>query len=150
MSTQRCPSYNSEYSRSCSSAFTNTESVLPVVTVVGSRLPDTCRTVLRSAIACALVPAAQAIADLNTVRQVSGNLDPTTVTTGSTDSVFVNALLHERLYSLLYEGHRWVDMRRYGRLNQMIIDRPSGCPAAGIPKDTVFSTLPINSFEVDA
>jgi hypothetical protein len=93
---------------------------------------------------------AQAIADLNTVRQVSGNLDPTTATTGSTDSVFVNALLHERLYSLLYEGHRWVDMRRYGRLNQMLIDRPAGCPAAGIPKDTVFSTLPINSFEVDA
>jgi len=93
---------------------------------------------------------AQAITDLNTVRTVSGNLVPTTATIASTDSQFVNALLHERLYSLLYEGHRWVDMRRYGRLKQLIIDRPAGCPAAGIPKDTVFSTLPINSFEVDA
>jgi hypothetical protein len=72
------------------------------------------------------------------------------VTIASTDAAFVNALLHERLYSLLYEGHRWVDMRRYGRLNQVIIDRPAGCASAGIPKDTVFSTLPINLFEVQA
>jgi hypothetical protein len=41
-------------------------------------------------------------------------------------------------------------MRRYGRLNRVIIDRPAGCAAAGIPKDTVFSTLPINLFEVQA
>ena len=94
---------------------------------------------------------AQAISDLNFVRSNSGNVPPTTVTTGSTDSVFVNALLHERLYSLLYEdGHRWIDLRRFGRLSQVINDRPTGCPAAGIPKDTVFSRLPINSFEVQA
>jgi len=94
---------------------------------------------------------AQAISDLNFIRQSSGGLDPTTVTTGSTDSVFVNALLHERLYSLLYEGgHRWIDMRRFGRLSQVVIDRPTGCAAAGIPKDTVFSRMPINSFEAEA
>jgi hypothetical protein len=93
---------------------------------------------------------AQAVSDLNFIRQNSGNLAPTTVTIASTNAEFVNALLHERLYSLLYEGHRWVDMRRYGRLSQVIIDRPTGCPSAGIPKDTVFSTLPINLFEVQA
>jgi starch-binding outer membrane protein, SusD/RagB family len=95
---------------------------------------------------------AQAISDLNFIRQTSGNLAAytTQLTLASTDAEFVNALLHERLYSLLYEGHRWVDMRRYGRLNQVIIDRPAGCPSAGIPKDTVFSTLPINLFEVQA
>jgi hypothetical protein len=93
---------------------------------------------------------AQAVSDLNFIRQTSGNLAPTTVTIASTDAAFVNALLHERLYSLLYEGHRWVDMRRYGRLNQVIIDRPTGCASAGIPPDTVFSTLPINLFEVQA
>ena len=94
----------------------------------------------------------QAINDLNVVRQTSGNLPPTAVTIASSDSVFVNALLHERLYSLMYEGaHRWIDMRRYGRLNQVIIDRPSGCPANQITKpDVVFPTLPINSFEVQA
>jgi starch-binding outer membrane protein, SusD/RagB family len=93
---------------------------------------------------------AQAVSDLNFIRQTSGNLAPTTVTVASTDAAFVNALLHERLYSLLYEGHRWVDLRRYGRLSQVIIDRPTGCASAGIPKDTVFSTLPINLFEVQA
>src|SRR4029077_9240444 len=50
----------------------------------------------------------QAISDLNTVRQVSGNLAVTTVTIASSDAAFVSALLHERLYSLLYEGHRWI------------------------------------------
>jgi len=93
---------------------------------------------------------AQAVSDLNFIRQTSGNLAPTTLTIASTDAAFVNALLHERLYSLLYEGHRWVDMRRYGRLNQVIIDRPTGCASAGIPPDVVFSTLPINLFEVQA
>ena len=94
---------------------------------------------------------AQAITDINTIRQTSGGLAPTTLTVGSTNAAFVNELLKQRLYSLLYEGgHRWLDMRRYGRLNQVINDRPTGCPAAGIPKDTVFSTMPINIFEVQA
>ena len=94
---------------------------------------------------------AQAIADLNFIRTNSGNLANTTVTIASTDAAFVTALLHERLYSLLYEGgHRWIDLRRYGRLGQVINDRPTGCTNPKIPKDTVFSTLPINLFEVQA
>ena len=94
---------------------------------------------------------AQAISDLNFVRQTSGGLNPTTVTTASTDAVFVDDLLKQRLYSLMYEGgHRWVDMRRYARLGQIPIDRPTGCASPTLPKDTVFSTLPINSFEVQA
>jgi starch-binding outer membrane protein, SusD/RagB family len=97
----------------------------------------------------------QAVMDLNFIRTTSGNVLAYTVaqlSAASTDAVFENALLHERLYSLLYEGaHRWIDMRRYGRLNQVIIDRPSGCPANQITKpDVVFSSLPINSFEVQA
>ena len=94
---------------------------------------------------------AAAISDINFIRQTSGGLNPTTVTVASTDAAFVNELLKQRLYSLVYEGgHRWVDLRRYGRLGQVIIDRPTGCPSAGLPKDTVFSTLPVNSFEVQA
>jgi hypothetical protein len=91
-----------------------------------------------------------ALADLNFIRQTSGGLDP--IALPATDAAFVGALLHERLYSLLYEGaHRWIDMRRFNRLSQVIIDRPGGCPASGITKpDVVFSTLPINSFEVQA
>lgn len=92
-----------------------------------------------------------AINDINLIRQNSGGLNPTTVSLGSTDAEFVNELLKQRLYSLLYEGgHRWIDMRRFGRLSQVLIDRPTGCASAGIPKDTVFSRLPINSFEVQA
>jgi hypothetical protein len=45
-------------------------------------------------------------------------------------------------------------MRRYGRLSQVIRDRPNACtakPNSGITKpDVVFSTLPVNSFEVQA
>ena len=94
---------------------------------------------------------AQAINDLNFIRQTSGGLNPTTVTTGSTNAAFVDDLLKQRLYSLMYEGgHRWIDMRRYGRLGQLPIDRPTGCATPTLPKDTVFSTLPINSFEVQA
>jgi hypothetical protein len=92
-----------------------------------------------------------AITDLNFIRANSGGLAATTVTTGSTDSVFVNELLKQRFYSLLYEGgHRWIDMRRFGRLGQIINDRPTWCASPSIPADKVFSHLPINSFEVQA
>jgi len=94
---------------------------------------------------------ATAVSDLNFIRQTSGGLNPTTVTTGSSDSVFVNELLKQRFYSLLYEGgHRWIDMRRFGRLGEVINDRPTGCTSPSIPPDVVFSHLPINSFEVEA
>jgi hypothetical protein len=96
---------------------------------------------------------AQAVADLNTIRLTSGGLaTPTTVTPASTDAAFLDELLTQRLYSLMYEGgHRWIDMRRYGRLAQIPIDRPAGCAATqDLVPDKVFSTLPINSFEVDA
>jgi len=32
-------------------------------------------------------------------------------------------MLNQRRYSLFYEGHRWIDMRRYGILSQLPIDR---------------------------
>jgi hypothetical protein len=93
----------------------------------------------------------QAISDLNFIRAKSGGLASTTVSPGSTDSVFVNELLKQRFYSLLYEGgHRWIDMRRFGRLGQVINDRPAGCASPKISPDKVFSHLPINSFEVQA
>jgi hypothetical protein len=43
---------------------------------------------------------------------------------GATDDAsVVNELLYNRRYSLFGEGHRWIDMRRYNRLNQLPIDR---------------------------
>jgi hypothetical protein len=43
---------------------------------------------------------------------------------GATDlNSLITEILKQRRYSLLGEGHRWVDMRRYNRLNELPIDR---------------------------
>jgi hypothetical protein len=60
---------------------------------------------------------AEAIADLDFVRVNSGGLAP--LGAGFAGDI-VSEILYNRRYSLLFEyGHRWVDMRRYGRLNQL-------------------------------
>ena len=59
-----------------------------------------------------------ALADINFIRVNSGGLDPLTGFANTT--AFVDELLYNRTYSLLFEdGHRWVDYRRYGRLAQL-------------------------------
>jgi hypothetical protein len=73
---------------------------------------------------------AQAIADINLVRQNSGGLPATTLTTGSTDAAFVTELMYNRRFSLLWEqGTRWIDARRFGRLT----DIPVAVPAGNVP-----------------
>jgi hypothetical protein len=47
-------------------------------------------------------------------------------------------MLYQRRYSLFYEGHRWVDMRRYDKLGELPIDR-SG--------DKVWTAMPIPQTE---
>jgi ribosomal protein L10 len=43
---------------------------------------------------------------------------------GATDlNSLITEILKQRRYSLFGEGHRWVDMRRYNRLNELPIDR---------------------------
>jgi starch-binding outer membrane protein, SusD/RagB family len=57
---------------------------------------------------------AGALADLNVIRETSGGLAP--VGRPADDAAFVTELLKQRRYSLLFEGgHRWIDMRRFGR-----------------------------------
>ena len=34
----------------------------------------------------------------------------------------IDELLYNRRYSLLFEGHRWLDMRRYGRLDDLLLE----------------------------
>ena len=41
-----------------------------------------------------------------------------------TQTALTDEMLRQRRYSLFFEGHRWVDMRRYNKLNQLPIDRP--------------------------
>jgi starch-binding outer membrane protein, SusD/RagB family len=66
-----------------------------------------------------------AIDDLNRVREHAGGLAPTTVNAGSSNDAFVSELLYNRLYSLMWaQGTRWIDARRYDRLNTIPVDRP--------------------------
>lgn len=55
---------------------------------------------------------AGAMTALNAVRQVSGKLPA--IAEPADDAGFITALLHEREFSLLFEGgHRWIDARRF-------------------------------------
>ena len=56
-----------------------------------------------------------------------------------TQSALLTEMLYERRYSLFCEGHRWVDLRRYGLLGTLPIDRPG---------DQVWSAFPIPVSEV--
>jgi hypothetical protein len=41
-----------------------------------------------------------------------------------TKAALITEMLKQRRYSLYFEGHRWIDLRRYNRLNELPIDRP--------------------------
>ncbi len=58
-----------------------------------------------------------ALADINAIRTVSGNLASRGAFTSADD--FVTELLTQRRLSLLLQGHRWVDIRRFGRLTTL-------------------------------
>lgn len=76
-----------------------------------------------------------AIDDLNFIRVNSGGLAP--LPAGFTGDL-VSEILYNRRYSLLFEyGHRWHDMRRYGRLNQLPKALPSHLiyPIQPLPAD---------------
>ncbi|KFE68212.1 RagB/SusD family nutrient uptake outer membrane protein [Hyalangium minutum] len=59
--------------------------------------------------------------DINLIRATAGGLPPVTLISENA----VDILLAERRYSLLFEGgHRWIDMRRYNRLQTLPKDKP--------------------------
>ena len=60
--------------------------------------------------------------DLNIVRTVSGGLAPLA---GALTAMEVeDEILYNRFYSLLFEGgHRWIDMRRFGRIDELPVDQ---------------------------
>lgn len=55
-----------------------------------------------------------------------------------TPQALTDEMLNQRRYELFFEAHRWIDMRRYGRLDQLPIDRPG---------DTVWESFPISEAE---
>ncbi|MEO8620728.1 MAG: RagB/SusD family nutrient uptake outer membrane protein [bacterium] len=69
---------------------------------------------------------AGAIADLNIVRINSGGLPASTLTAGNTNDEILLGILYEKRYSLMMEGNRWVDHRRYGKLALLPLDIASG------------------------
>lgn len=58
---------------------------------------------------------------LNTVRTTAGGLAALTMQADM--ATFVTQLLYEREYSLLFEGHRWIDLRRFGK--PLPLDNPA-------------------------
>lgn len=69
---------------------------------------------------------AGAIAIINQIRVNSGGLAASTLTPASPDATIITELLLQKRYSLMLEGHRWIDMRRYNRLDQLPIDITAG------------------------
>lgn len=55
-----------------------------------------------------------------------------------TQPALIDEMLYERRYSLYFEGHRWIDMRRYNRLDQLPLSRPG---------DDVWEEFPLPSTE---
>lgn len=51
-----------------------------------------------------------------------------------TQSALLDEMLNQRRYELWFEGHRWVDMRRYGRLDELTIDRPGDIVHESFPR----------------
>ena len=61
-----------------------------------------------------------AVASLDVIRTKAGKIQPYAGPTTKAD--LEDELLNQRRFSLFYEGHRWVDMRRFGRLDQLPLD----------------------------
>ena len=61
--------------------------------------------------------------DINFIRTTSGGLAARTDITAAN---VLDAVLKEKWFSLLFEGgHRWIDMRRYGKLGDLPLAVPS-------------------------
>ncbi len=84
---------------------------------------------LRAEALLATADKAGAIALINQIRVNSGGLAPTTLTTASSDAAVLTEILYNKRYSLMLEGHRWIDMRRYNRLAELPRDITTGVNA---------------------
>jgi hypothetical protein len=61
-----------------------------------------------------------AVDNINLVRSMNGVSD---YSGGTSDSELLDEVLYQRRYSLFGLGHRWVDMRRTGKLGDLPLDR---------------------------
>ncbi len=75
-----------------------------------------------------------ALRDINRIRQNSGGLDPHAGFATAAEAL--DELLNQKRYSLLFEGgHRWIDLRRYGKLDatHVAVDQPGDVIHAAYP-----------------
>lgn len=82
---------------------------------------------------------AAAAEDINFIRVNSGGLEERNDLNAGN---ILDELLDQKRYSLLFEGgHRWIDMRRYGKLGELPLDRPGDVVHAAfeIPIDEVLA-----------
>lgn len=75
---------------------------------------------------------AGALADINTIRTISGNM-PALASLGADANARITTLLYEREMSLMWEGHRWNDVRRYKRLSTLPLDQTNHFRAIVMP-----------------
>lgn len=72
---------------------------------------------------------------LDIIRNEAGLADYSGATT---QTELIDEMLNQRRYELFFEGHRWYDMRRYDRLDDLPLDRPG---------DNVWERFPIPEAE---
>jgi hypothetical protein len=63
--------------------------------------------------------------DINFIRVESGELDEVGGLGTQSEEEILDELLYNKRYSLLLQGHRWVDMRRYGLLSELPLADPT-------------------------
>jgi hypothetical protein len=75
-----------------------------------------------------------AVSAINVIRHAAGLDD---YSGAQTADALEDEILFQRRYSLFGESHRWIDMRRFGRLSELPNDRPGDAvpSAVPIPKD---------------
>ena len=79
----------------------------------------------------------EAVKALNVIREKHDLAD---YSGALTQPALINEMLYERRYSLFFEGHRWIDVRRYNLLNTLPI-RPSRRQCVGSVPVTGFGTI---------
>jgi hypothetical protein len=76
---------------------------------------------------------AGALGIINAIRVNSGGLAASSLTSTSPTASVLTELLLQKRYSLLLEGARWVDMRRYNLLNTLPLDATNHFVAKVMP-----------------
>ncbi len=76
---------------------------------------------LRAEVNLGLGNISAAVADINVIRTRAGGLAP--YSGALTPTAVLDEILYNRRYSLYFEGHRWIDLRRHSRLGTLPRDQ---------------------------